>query len=624
MTGSKAAPSIRHELLGAHLVDGNACSFLVWAPHATHVEVSVIHPQNRKLPMQSLGVGYFHAVVEDISAGALYRYRLDGQKERPDPASRYQPQGVHGPSQVVDKEFDWTDSKWRGLPLEKYVFYELHVGTFTPKGTLEAIIPRLAALKDLGVTAIELMPVAQFPGKHNWGYDGVYPYAVQASYGGPAALKALVNACHQEGVAVVLDVVYNHLGPEGNYLADFGPYFTDFYKTPWGRAVNFDRAGSDEVRRYFIENALEWITDFHIDALRLDAIHAIVDSSAQTFLEELGAAVHARATEIGRDVFLIAESNRNDPQVVSPIAENGLGLDVVWNDDFHHSLHVLLTGEHDGYYEDYSGIGDLAASYRDGFLYAQRYSHFRQKHYGKSSTHVPAERFVVFAQNHDQIGNRRQGDRLSPSLSLDQLKLAAGVVLLSPYLPLIFMGEEYGEVAPFQYFVSHGDPSLVEAVRRGRRNEFARFGWTGDIPDPAEESTFRRCQLNWDLRTSGHHRVLWNFYRELLRLRRDVPALARLDKNALDVASFTDYKVLFVKRGHVRGSALIVSHFGQTPTEISLPVPPGRWHRRLDSTEERFCDEGNQPPAVIESRGEFRFVLSPWRFLVLVQRSDRD
>jgi maltooligosyltrehalose trehalohydrolase len=574
--------------------------------------------------MQSVGGGYFHAVVEDVSAGAFYQYRLDDQKERPDPASRYQPQGVHGPSQIVDGQFDWNDSEWRGLPLEKYVFYELHVGTFTPQGTLEAVIPRLSALKDLGITAIELMPVAQFPGDRNWGYDGVYPYAVQTSYGGPMALKALIDACHRNGFAVVLDVVYNHLGPEGNYLQDFGPYFTDFYKTPWGPAVNFDRAGSDEVRRYFIENALEWITDFHIDALRLDAVHAIVDSSAQTFLEELGAAVHARAAEIGRDAFLIAESNRNDPRVVSPIAENGLGLDAVWNDDFHHSVHVLLTGEHDGYYEDYSGIGDLAASYEDGFLYDRRYSHFRKKHYGKSSARVPAKCFVVFAQNHDQIGNRRLGDRLSQSLSLDQLKLAAGIVLLSPYLPLVFMGEEYGEVAPFQYFVSHGDPSLVETVRQGRRTEFARFGWTGHIPDPAEESTFRHCVLNWDSRSAGRHGVLWHFYRELLRLRRDVPALARLDKNALDVASFADDTVLFVKRGHAHGSALVVSYFGQTPTEISLPVPPGRWRKTLDSAEERSGDERNLPPAVLESRGELRLSLSPWRFLVLVQSTDRD
>ena len=618
----KTVTPIPEQLLGAHILDGNGCSFLVWAPHATRVEISVIDPQNRKILMQPVGGNYFHGVVEGVSAGALYRYRLDNDKERPDPASRYQPQGVHGPSQVVDNRFDWSDSDWRGLPLEKYIFYELHTGAFTPQGTFEAIIPRLPALKDLGVTAIELMPAAQFPGNRNWGYDGVYPYAVQASYGGPGALKALVNACHQEGIAAVLDVVYNHLGPEGNYLADFGPYFTDFYKTPWGQAVNFDRAGSDEVRRYFIENALQWVTDFHIDALRLDAIHAIVDSSAQTFLEELGAAVHTRAAEVGRDAYLIAESNRNDPRVVSPVGVGGSGLDAVWNDDFHHALHVLLTGERNGYYEDYSGIEDLAGSYRDGFLYAQRYSTFRQKRYGKSSKEIPPKRFVVFAQNHDQVGNRRLGDRLSPSLSLEQLKLAAGTVLLSPYLPLLFMGEEYGEIAPFQYFVSHEDPSLVEAVRQGRRNEFARFGWTGDIPDPQDESTFRRCKLNWDLQTASHHRVLWQFYRELLRLRREVPALAQLDKNAFEVISFADPKVLLVKRGIVPGQVLIVCHFDQTPTELTLPIPPGRWHTRLDSGQERWGDQGNENPPVFQSHGEVRFRLSPWRFLVLAQTAE--
>jgi maltooligosyltrehalose trehalohydrolase len=618
----KTAASLRDELLGACILDGNGCSFLVWAPHATRVEISIIDPQNPKILMRSVGGGYFHGVVEGVSAGALYRYRLDNDKERPDPASRYQPQGVHGPSQIIDNRFDWSDSDWRGLPLEKYVLYELHTGAFTPQGTFEAIIPRLPALKDLGVTAIELMPVAQFPGNRNWGYDGVYPYAVQASYGGPGALKALVNACHQEGIAVVLDVVYNHLGPEGNYLADFGPYFTDFYKTPWGQAVNFDRAGSDEVRRYFIENALQWVTDFHIDALRLDAVHAIVDLSAQTFLEELGAAVHTRAAEVGRDAYLIAESNRNDPRVVRPIGAGGSGLDAVWNDDFHHALHVLLTGERNSYYEDYSGIEDLAGSYRDGFLYAQRYSTFRQKRYGKSSKEIPPKRFVVFAQNHDQVGNRRLGDRLSPSLSLDQLKLAAGTVLLSPYLPLLFMGEEYGETAPFQYFVSHDDPSLVAAVRQGRRNEFARFGWTGDIPDPEDESTFRRCKLNWDLQTASHHRVLWHFYRELLRLRREVPALAQLDKNAFEVISFAGPKVLVVKRGIDRGQVLIVCHFDQTPTEFTLPIPPGRWHRKLDSGEERWGDKGNEGSPVFQSQGEVRFFLSPWKFLVLAQTAE--
>jgi maltooligosyltrehalose trehalohydrolase len=622
MRNAETVTSPRKENLGALLLGENACRFLVWAPLANRVDVCIGEPRQRAIPMQAVGCGYFHTVAEDVCSGALYRYRLNNEKERPDPASRYQPSGVHGPSQVADNRFRWNDSRWTGLPLERYVLYELHVGTFTPQGTFDAIIPRLATLKDLGVTAIELMPVAQFPGERNWGYDGVYPYAVQASYGGPLGLKALVNACHELDIAVVLDVVYNHLGPEGNYLADFGPYFTDLYKTPWGQAVNFDDAESDEVRRYFIENALEWIADFHIDALRLDAVHAIVDTSARTFLEELGAAVHTRAKELGRDVHLIPESNRNDARVVSAPEVGGGGFDAVWNDDFHHSLHVLLTGEQDGYYQDFCGIADLAGSYREGFLYAGRYSKFRQKRYGSSSQQIPAKRFVVYAQNHDQVGNRRMGDRLSQSLSFAQLKLAAGIVLLSPYLPLLFMGEEYSERAPFEYFVSHGDPSLVEAVRRGRKGEFARFGWTGDIPDPQSEATFLSSKLKWDLHTVGHHHILWHFYRELLRIRRTVPPLAELDKNAMEVTSFADEKVLLVRRWKASSQVLIVCHLCKVPTELLLPIPCGRWHRTLDSAEERWGDKGCETPAVIESRGEVQLPLNPWAFLVFAKSAE--
>jgi maltooligosyltrehalose trehalohydrolase len=622
MRNAEKVTSPRKENLGARFLAENACSFLVWAPHANQVDVCLGDPPERAIPMQPVGCGYFHTVAEGVSPGALYRYRLNDEKERPDPASRYQPRGVHGLSQVVDNRFRWTDSQWTGLPLEQYVLYELHVGTFTPQGTFDAIIPRLPTLKDLGVTAIELMPVAQFPGDRNWGYDGVYAHAVQASYGGPLALKALVNACHELEIAVVLDVVYNHLGPEGNYLADFGPYFTNLYKTPWGQAVNFDDAQSDEVRRYFIENALQWITDFHIDSLRLDAIHAIVDNSAQTFLEELRRAVHTRAKELGRHVHLIPESNRNDARVVSTPEAGGWGFDAVWNDDFHHSLHVLLTGERDGYYQDFCGIEDLAGSYREGFLYAGQYSKFRRKRYGSSSKQIPAKRFVVFAQNHDQVGNRRMGDRLSQSLSFAQLKLAAGLVLLSPYIPLLFMGEEYGERAPFNYFVSHGDPSLVEAVRRGRQDEFARFGWTGDIPDPQSESTFQDSKLHWDLQTVGDHRVLRHFYQELLRIRRTVPPLAELDKNALAVTSFADEKVLLVRRWNASSQVLIVCHFCQSPTELLLPIPPGLWHETLDSAEERWGDKGCDTPAVIDSRGEVQLSLNPWVFLVFAKSAE--
>jgi maltooligosyltrehalose trehalohydrolase len=622
MRNAETVSSPRKENLGAQLLGEDACSFLVWAPHANRVDVCFGDPQERAIPMQSVGCGYFHIVATGVSSGAFYRYRLNNEKERPDPASRYQPRGVHGPSQVVDNLFRWNDSRWTGLPIEKYVLYELHVGTFTPQGTFDAIIPRLATLKNLGVTAIELMPVAQFPGDRNWGYDGVYPYAVQASYGGPLGLKALVDACHELQIAVVLDVVYNHLGPEGNYLADFGPYFTDLYKTPWGQAINFDDAQSDEVRRYFIENALEWVTDFHIDSLRLDAIHAIVDNSARTFLEALRAAVHTRAKALGRDVHLIPESNRNDARVVSAPEVGGWGFDALWNDDFHHSLHVLLTGEQDGYYQDFRGIEDLAGSYREGFLYAGQYSRFRQKRYGSSSKQIPAKRFVVYAQNHDQAGNRRLGDRLSQSLSIAQLKLAAGTVLLSPYIPLLFMGEEYSERAPFAYFVSHGDPSLIEAVRQGRKGEFAKFGWTGDIPDPQSEVTFLSSKLNWDLQSAGHHRILWHFYQELLRLRHTLPPLAQLDKNAMELTSFAEEKVLLARRWKASSQVLIVCHFSQAPTDLLLPIPLGRWHRTLDSADKRWGDKGSEIPAVIESRGEVKLPLNPWAFLVFASSAE--
>jgi len=442
---------------------------------------------------------------------------------------------------------------------------------------------------------------------------------VQASYGGPAALKRLVDACHQYGIAVVLDVVYNHLGPEGNYLADFGPYFTDFYATPWGRAINFDQAESDEVRRYFIENALQWIADFRIDALRLDAIHAIVDLSARTFLEELRAAIHARAKELGREVYLFPESNRNDPRMVRTAEAGGLGFDAVWNDDFHHSLHVLLTGEREGYYEDYSGVEDLASCYREGFSYAGRYSKFRKMRYGRSSKDVPAKRFIVCAQNHDQIGNRRIGDRLSHTLSLDQLKLAAGVVLLSPFIPLLFMGEEYGESAPFQYFVSHGDAALIDAVRRGRKEDFARFGWTGIAPDPQDESTFLSSKLNWDLRNEGTHRILWEFYKELLRLRHELPPLARLDKESLKVTSLVEQRVLVLRRWDSSNQVLIICHFDRDSIELALPIPSGRWRKTLDSSGATHGGGYNQAPEILKAHGELQLSLGPWAFLVLVQ-----
>jgi maltooligosyltrehalose trehalohydrolase len=604
--------------LGATPLSNHACRFLVWAPRASDVEVAICSGEPYCVPMEPVGCGYFSAVVEDVPAGTLYRYRLDHDKERPDPASRYQPHGVHGPSQVVDTHFRWTDSSWSGLPLEKYILYELHVGTFSPEGTFDALLPRLSALRDLGVTAIELMPLAQFPGDRNWGYDGVFPYAVQASYGGPTALQNLIDQCHRYGIAVALDVVYNHLGPEGNYLADFGPYFTDVYKTPWGEAINYDEAESDHVRRYFIENALGWVEEYRFDALRLDATHAIRDASAPTFLEQLRQAVQQRAKELGRSICLIAESHRNDARLISPPEVGGAGYDAVWNDDFHHSLHVILTGERTGYYEDFHSVEDLATCYRDGFLYSGQYAKFWRRRRGNSSQHIPAERFVVYAQNHDQVGNRRVGDRLTAMLSFEQLKIAAAAVVLSANIPLLFMGEEYGETAPFQYFVSHSDAQLIEAVRRGRSEEFRRFSWQGEVPDPQSEQTFLRSKLNWDLQAGGRHQILHRFYRELLRLRRDVPALAQLDKHSMRVTSFE--KTILMERWYGPSRAIVPLHFSDAPAERTLPIPEGRWERLLNSADWGAKSTNTEGPAVFASRGEMQFSLNPWSVCVFVAR----
>jgi len=410
----------KEQPLGATWLGGGKTSFLVWAPHAKQVELQLVGPGKQLIAMESLPRGYFY-LVADAAPGTRYLYRLDSEKQRSDPASRLQSEGVHGPSEVVDPNFEWSRTGWRGIPLETYVFYELHVPTFTPEGTLDAIIPRLATLKDLGITAIEIMPVQEYPGDRNWGYDGTYPYSVHHSYGGPAALKRLVNACHQRGLAVVLDVVYNHLGPEGNYFGDFAPYFTSTYHTPWGNAINYDGAGSDEIRRYFLQNALQWVDEFHIDALRLDAVHAIVDPSARPFLHQLADVVHQRARQLGREVHLIAESDRNDSDVIRPAEEGGWSMDASWNDDFHHALHVALTGEKNGYFVDFHGVEDLARSLREGYVFSGQYSEHRQRSHGNSSIGVPGKRFVVCAQNHDQVGNRMIGDRLSGTLSFERL-----------------------------------------------------------------------------------------------------------------------------------------------------------------------------------------------------------
>lgn len=593
--------------IGAHYSGSGRSEFIVWAPFLKNVALKIVSPQEKIFPMEKDSKGYWKTIAENISTPMLYMFRLEGKRERPDPASHFQPAGVHEASQVVDHtSFTWEDSDWKNIPLSEMIIYELHVGTFTPEGTFDALIPRLSEFKDLGINAIELMPVAQFPGERNWGYDGVYPFAVQNSYGGPEGLKRLVNACHKHGVAVILDVVYNHLGPEGNYFWDYGPYFTDKYRTPWGMAINFDDEYSNEVRNFFIENALHWFKNYHIDALRIDAIHGISDLSAKPFLQELAECVKKLSSNEGRRFYLIAESDLNDSRVIRPRESGGFGLDAQWCDDYHHCIHTLLTGEKHGYYIDFGSIQHLVKSIREGFVYSGEYSEFRKRNHGNSSQDRPADQFIIFSQNHDQTGNRMLGERLTHLVSFESLKLAAGIVLLSPYIPLLFMGEEYGEDAPFVYFISHSDPELINAVQRGRKKEFKAFQWQGEPLDPQDNNTFLRSKINWDKRTSGHHKVLLDFYKHLITLRRKTPALSNLDKEGLDISGFEESKIICMRRWTVDNEVSCIFNFQEKEMKITPSLPEGNWRIKLDSSDITWNGPGSLLPEKITSGEELK------------------
>jgi maltooligosyltrehalose trehalohydrolase len=586
--------------IGARYAGESECEFIVWAPQAHEVAVRLVAPEIGMIPMKRNEWGYWRVKAESITPGASYLYRINNGEERPDPASHFQPLGVHGPSAVVaHDEFVWSDHAWTGVPQERLVIYELHTGVFTPEGTFDAIIPRLPELRALGVTAIELMPVAEFPGHRNWGYDGVYPFSAHHAYGGPVGLKRLVNACHKAGLAVILDVVYNHLGPEGNYLSRFGPYFTDKYRTPWGAALNFDDAWSDGVRNYFIENALHWFGHYHIDGLRLDAVHAIHDASAKPFLQELAERTAEFSERRGRKFLLIAESDGNDPRILRPKEMGGFGLDAQWLDDFHHSLLTLLTEERIGYYADYGQVAHFVKAVREGFVYSGEYSIHRRRRHGGSSADRPGRQFIVFARNHDQTGNRMFGERLSTLVSFDALKLAAGAVSLSPFIPLLFMGEEYAEEAPFLYFVSHGDADLIRAVREGRKTEFEAFQWAGEPPDPQSMETFLRSKLDWERRNHGRGRALREFYRELFRLRREIPALAALDKNSLEVSGLEDPRLVLLRRWSAGKEVFCVMNFDREEATFIAP-PSGGWTKLLDSANEEWEGPGSLLPELIE------------------------
>jgi maltooligosyltrehalose trehalohydrolase len=531
--------------------------FTVWAPNARKMAVSIEGGAYPMRPMESPGrYGWWCVDVDAAGSGTNYAFFIDDDpKPYPDPRSAWQPDGVHGPSRVVDHQaFQWSDEMWQGTPLPGAVIYELHVGTFTREGTFDGSIERLDHLVNLGVTHIELMPIAPFPGKFGWGYDGVSLFAVKDAYGGPDGLKRLVDACHQRGLSVILDVVYNHFGPVGNYTGKFGPYLTDRHRTPWGCAINFEGEGSDEVRRFFFDNAVMWMRDYHIDALRLDAVHELMDRSAIHFMEELSAEVEVVSSTLGRRLALIAESDLNDPHVVTPREAHGYGMDAQWSDDFHHALFTVLhTEQGRGYYDDFGSFENLAKSLKEVFVYDGVYSKYRGRSHGRPVEGLSAHHFVGFIQNHDQVGNRAIGDRLEQVVGFDRAKVAAGLVMTSPFIPLLFEGEEFAASSPFQYFADHEDEEMARNVSEGRKREFAAFGWPHEvIPDPAQRATFERSKLNWDEVHEGRHAEMLDWYTQLIHLRRRSPSLNDGDLGHLKVNFDEARRWLTMERGLIK------------------------------------------------------------------------
>ena len=561
----------------------------VWASRSKGVSLVLLSENRREeIPMEPEGHGFYTHRREQVAAGTRYAYKLEEGGKYPDPASRWQPDGVHRPSAVFfADDYAWSDAAWKGVPREDLVIYELHVGTFTPEGTFEAIIPRIPQLRELGVTAIEIMPVAQFAGERNWGYDGVHPNATQNSYGGPQGLQRLVDAAHQAGMAVLLDVVYNHIGPEGNYFGKFGDYFTNRYHTPWGDAINFDGPCSGPVRQFVVDNACMWVRDFHLDGLRLDAVHAIFDFGAHHILAELQEAVQDVARRSNRTVHVIAESDLNDVRLVNPAQRGGYALDGCWADDFHHAVHSLLTGERDGYYSDFGRAEHVAKAYNQVFVYDGCYSQFRKRRHGNQVGGLDRSQFVFCIHNHDQVGNRARGDRMAKDLPPEAARLGAALLLLSPCVPMLFMGEEYGENRPFPFFCSFQDPELVEAVRRGRREEFAAmaFEWGVEIPDPQDPATFESARLQWSWPEGSPQAQMRRLHRDLLAARRDWPALRdRQNTHAWTVIpdGLQEAALLVFRRGQAGD---IIGCANATPGTQPLPNLDGESRRLVFSTQ---------------------------------------
>jgi maltooligosyltrehalose trehalohydrolase len=609
---------VKKRSVGINFDETGRAEVSIWAPLAQNVAVALSGKKNT-VTLTKDELGHWKTVTDEIKPGDIYKILLD-EKEFPDPASLSQPEGVHGSSKAINlKDHIPNDSNWNNLPLEEYVIYELHTGTFTPQGTFAAIEGKLDYLKDLGVNAIEIMPVSQFPGTRNWGYDGVFPYAVQDSYGGAEGLKHLVEVCHQKGIAVILDVVYNHLGPEGNYLSAVSSYFTDKYNTPWGKAINFDDEWCDGVREYFTQNALMWFRDFHIDALRMDAVHAIKDFSPVHILREIKQHVNRLMEETGRTHYLIVELDLNDNRFINPLEQQGYGMDGQWIDEFHHALRVTAGESRTGYYSDFNGLSHLAKAYKDAYVFDGQFSPHRKKFFGVKAENNPGKQFIVFSQNHDQVGNRMLGERTSTLVSFEMQKLMAGAVLVSPYLPMLFMGEEYSEPHPFLYFVSHTDPDLAEAVRKGRKAEFAAFHAQGEAPDPVSEQTFEESKLQWQLPEQEPHQTMLRFYKTLIQLRKQEAALSNLDRNHLNVEENQESQTLMLNRWHEGESIFCLMNFSKKQQEFPLPGYEKELQKIFDSADPKWNGPAAAPDVL---SGETSVTIQPESFLIYKNTHD--
>jgi maltooligosyltrehalose trehalohydrolase len=580
----------------------------VWAPNTSSLKIE-IPGKNLVIPLKPEERGRWMLHSEKIAPGDRYRFILDDEKKYPDPVSLSQLDGVHGLSEAVDLSlYKWRDSSWNNHALAEYIIYEAHTGAFTPDGTLTAIIDKIPHLKSLGITAVEIMPVAQFPGSRNWGYDGVFPFAVQNSYGGYKALQQLVDACHQQNIAVILDVVYNHLGPEGNILGIYGPYFTDNYKTPWGHAINFDDSGCDGVRHFYIENALMWLRDFHIDALRLDAVHAIKDLGAKHFLTELADRVSELEKNRGRPYYLIAECDLNDPKYIQGKSECGYGMHAQWIDEFHHALRVTAGEKATGYYSDFTGIKDLAKSYNGAYVYDGLFSKYRNKTFGASASHLSAEKFIVFSQNHDQIGNRMKGERTSHLLNFEMQKLLAGAVLVSPYIPLLFMGEEWGGFSPFLYFVSHTDKDLIDAVRKGRKEEFKDFQLEGETPDPQSEETFLASKVSWAEAGREPHLTMLEYYKALIDFRKKYRDLLTRQTGRFEVSCNDSEKVITLSYKKREALLLCILNFSSSIQRLTGYTGEDTLYSLFNSSDPRWR---GKHPLTVEQADSKPIVLPP-------------